>query len=189
MVTQYYTAASLDGYIATHNDSLDWLFKLGDVNDSSYPAFIANVGALAMGSATYEWILRNTDRVVAETGSAWPYTQPAWVFSTRNLPTIPGAKLHFVSGDVRPVYAEIHQAVERKNLWVVGGGDLEGQFCDAGLLDEIIVQVASVTLGTGKPLFPREFTDPPLRLMSVQQYGASFAELRYEVSRKVERKS
>ena len=75
MKTQYYTATSLDGFIATEDDSLEWLFPLGDLNDSSYPAFISEVGALAMGSATYEWMLRNAQKVAAETGSPWPYTQ------------------------------------------------------------------------------------------------------------------
>ncbi len=59
MKTQYFTATSLDGFIATEDHSLDWLFPLGDLNNSSYPEFIANVGALAMGSATYEWMVRN----------------------------------------------------------------------------------------------------------------------------------
>ncbi len=103
MKTQYYTAASLDGFIATEDDSLDWLFPLGDINSSTYPEFIANVGALAMGSATYEWMLRNADKVAAETGSRWPYSQPAWVFTTRTLPPIPSADIRFASGDVRPV--------------------------------------------------------------------------------------
>jgi dihydrofolate reductase len=66
-------------------------------------------------------------------------------------------------------------------VWVVGGGDLAGQFFDAGLLDEITVQVGSVTLGGGKPLFPRRVTSPPLRLVSARQIGSGFAELRYEV--------
>ena len=83
MKTQYYTATSLDGFIATEDDSLDWLFALGDPEESSYPAFIADVGALAMGSRTYEWILRHSDEVAATVGSAWPYTQPVWVFSSR----------------------------------------------------------------------------------------------------------
>lgn len=52
MKNQYFAATSLDGFIATEDDSLDWLFPLGDLNASSYPAFIAQVGALAMGSAT-----------------------------------------------------------------------------------------------------------------------------------------
>lgn len=181
MKTQYYTAASLDGFIATEDDSLDWLFPLGDLDDTSYPAFIANVGALAMGSTTYEWILRNGETVAAETGAPWPYVQPAWVFSTRTLPAIPGAQLSFVQGDVRPVHAAMRAAAGNKNIWVVGGGDLAGQFHDAGLLDEVIVQVGSVTLGTGKPLFPRRHTSPPLVLVSVRQVGTTFAELRYQV--------
>ncbi len=183
MKTQYYAAASLDGFIATEDDSLDWLFQLGNVEDTSYPAFIAEVGALAMGSATYEWMLRHADEVALETGSAWPYTQPVWIFSSRTLPTVKGANVHFVQGDVRPVHAEMSKAAGSKNIWIVGGGDLAGQFHDAGLLDEIIVQVGSVTLGKGKPLFPRRLVTPPLTLVSVQQFGKGFAELRYQVQK------
>lgn len=183
MKTQYYTATTLDGFIATDNDSLDWLFPLGDLNDSSYPEFISRVGALAMGSSTYEWILRNAATVAAETGSAWPYTQPAWVFSHRVLRQVQGADITFATGDVRPVHAEMRAAVGAGNIWIVGGGDLAGQFYDAGLLDELIVQVGSATLGRGKPLFPRTVLSPVLRLLSVRQIGAGMAELRYEVHR------
>ena len=42
-----------------------------------------------------------------------------------------------------------------RNVWIVGGGDLAGQFADAGLLDEVIVSIAPVTLGGGAPLLPR----------------------------------
>jgi dihydrofolate reductase len=183
MKTQYYTATSLNGFIATEDDSLDWLFPLGDLSETSYPAFIAEVGALAMGSATYEWMLRHVDTVAAETGSLWPYTQPAWIFSRRALPAIAGADLRLVHGDVRPVHAEMRKAAGAKNIWIVGGGDLAGQFYDADLLDEILVQVGSVTLGKGKPLFPRRATNPSLRLVAVRQVGTGFAELRYEVPR------
>lgn len=181
MKTQYYTATSLDGFIVTEDDSLEWLFPLGDLNDTSYPAFIADVGALAMGSATYEWMLRNADKVAAETSSPWPYTQPVWIFSRRKLPKTDGANIRFVNGDVRPIHADMRAAAGGKNVWVVGGGDLAGQFYDAGLLDELIIQMGSVTLGKGKPLFPRKVLSPHLRLLSVRQIGASMAELRYEV--------
>lgn len=75
------------------------------------------------------------------------------------------------------------RAAGEKNIWIVGGGDLAGQFRDANLLDEIIVQVGSVTLGRGKPLLPRRITSPSLRLISVRQVGTGFAELRYQVPR------
>jgi dihydrofolate reductase len=160
---------------------LDWLFPLGNVAETSYPSFIADVGALAMGSATYEWMLRHADQVAAETGHAWPYTQPAWVFSSRSLPLIEKADIRFVRGDVRPVHTVMRKEAGSKNIWIVGGGELAGQFYDAGLLSEIIVQIGSVTLGRGKPLFPRRLTTPPLRLLSTRQVGAGFAELVYAV--------
>lgn len=183
MKTQYFTSTSLDGFLATEDDSLDWLFPLVDINDTSYPAFIADVGALAMGSATYEWMVRHADTVAAEAGSAWPYTQPTWVFSTRELPAIAGADVRFVKGDVQSVYPDMREAAGSRNIWIVGGGDLAGQFHDAGLLDELIIQIGSVTLGKGKPLFPRRALSPVLRLMSVHQVGAGMAELRYEVGK------
>ncbi|MBC8115557.1 MAG: dihydrofolate reductase family protein, partial [Candidatus Saccharimonas sp.] len=105
-----------------------------------------------------------------------------WVFTSRKLSPVAGADIRFVSGDVRPVHDQMRAAANGKNIWLVGGGELVGQFYDAGLLDELIVQVGSVTLGTGQPLLPRQIVFPPLRLISVQQFGPGFAELRYEVA-------
>lgn len=181
MKTQYYTAATLDGFIATLDDSLDWLFPLGDIAETSYSAFIRDVGALAMGSSTYEWMLRHFVGPEVKERQSWPYQQPAWVFTSRTLPPIPGAGIRFVRGDVRPVHAEMAAAAGGKNVWIVGGGELVGQFYDRGLLDEIFVQIGSVTLGAGKPLLPRAITSPPLKLLSVRAVGTGFAELHYEV--------
>ncbi len=183
MTTQYYTASTLDGFIATLEDSLDWLFPLGDVNETGYPSFIKEVGALAMGSATYEWMLRNVIYVEGREPADWPYSQPTWVFSSRRLPFVQGAEIRFVEGDVRPVHAQMEQAARGNNIWLVGGGELAGQFYDAGLLDEVIVQIGSVTLGSGKPLLPRRITSPSLVLESARAIGPGFAELRYRVRR------
>lgn len=183
MKTQYYTAASLDGFIADPEHSLEWLFQLGDPEESSFPDFIREVGALAMGSSTYEWVLRNHVRPEGGPPQPWPYDQTSWVFTSRSLPAIEGADLRFVRGDVRPVHREMVAAAGGKNVWLAGGGDLVGQFHDHGLLDELIIQVAPVTLGGGAPLLPRAITSPPMRLVAVTRYGA-FVELRYEVARR-----
>ena len=179
MRTQYYTAATLDGFIADENHSLDWLFQMPDAGNEDYPEFIANVGALAMGSSTYEWVLA----YLREKDERWPYTQPSWVFTSRTLPAIDDADIRFVRGDVRPVHGDMVRVASGRNVWLVGGGDLVGQFHDHGLLDEIIVTIASVTLGAGKPILPRRIVTPPLRLTSVRAIGTSFAQLRYEVAR------
>lgn len=134
-----------------------------------------------MGSATYEWMLRHAVGPDARTPGPWPYTQPCWVFTSRTLPGVPGADIRFVRGDVGPVHEAMASAAAGRNVWLVGGGELVGQFHDQGLLDDIFVQVGSVTLGAGKPLLPRAITSPPLRLRSVRQVGSGFAELHYEV--------
>ena len=181
MKTQYYVATSLDGFIADPDDSLDWLLQFGMTDD--YPEFIREVGALAMGSTTYGWIRADLERSGVEPSQPWPYEQPAWVFTSRSLPAVPGADVRFVDGDVRPVHEQMVTAAAGKNIWLVGGGELVGQFWDHGLVDELIVTVAPVTLGGGAPLLPRTIASPPLRLISAEIRSEAFAQLRYEVPR------
>ncbi|NJL47939.1 MAG: dihydrofolate reductase [Leptolyngbyaceae cyanobacterium SM2_5_2] len=179
MKTVYYTATSLDGFIADEANSLDWLFQFGEPEPNTFDAFLEGVGAIVMGSTTYQWVYEH-DFAVADHPQPWPYQVPTWVLTSRPLPSIVDADIRFVSGDVRPVHQEMISAAGDKNLWIVGGGNLAGQFYDVGLLDEMVVQVASVTLGSGAPLFPRRI-DPPLQLLSTRTYGQNFVELRYKV--------
>ncbi|WP_437188277.1 dihydrofolate reductase family protein [Planctomicrobium sp. SH668] len=185
MKTQYYTAASLDGFIADSDHSLEWLFQFGDGPGEGYSHFIAQIGAIAMGASTYRWLLQHVIQPGTDAQQPWPYTQPTWVFSHRELPSISGANIHFVQGDVESVHVEMQRAAEGKNLWIVGGGELVGQFYDQGLLDEILVSVAPVTLGSGAPVLPRRIISPPLRLKSVKQGKADFVEMVYEVVKSV----
>ncbi|WP_227377442.1 dihydrofolate reductase family protein [Haladaptatus halobius] len=184
MKTQYYTATSIDGYLADEDNSLDWLFQFGEIEEiegvqDDYPQFVDQVGAVAMGSTTYEWIIEHEN--LLEDPEKWPYDVPAWVFSSRELPVVDGADVRFVQGDVAPIHADMVNAADGKNIWLVGGGDLVGQFHDHGLLDEIILSVAPVTLGSGAPLLPRRITTPPLKLADVRKYGDIFAILTYEI--------
>lgn len=181
--TQYYAATSLDGYIATHDHSLDWLMQFGSLEGTSYDGFIRDVGALAMGASTYMWLLRELVQPSGAEHQPWPYTQPAWVFTSRELPRVEGADVRFVHGDVAPVHQEMLAAADGRNVWIVGGGELAGQFLDRGLLDELIVQVMPVVLGTGLPLLPRTIVTPPLKLTSAVPYKNTFVEMRYEVVR------
>jgi dihydrofolate reductase len=182
--TQYYTATSIDGFIADADNSLEWLFQVGSTEDEGmkdeYPQFMAEVGAMAMGSTTYEWIADHTGFL--DDPAKWEYSIPTWVFSSRDLPKADGLDIRFVSGDVRPVHAEMTEAAAGRNIWLVGGGDLVGQFHDHGLLDEVILGVAPVFLGSGAPLLPRRITAPALKLTDVTRYGDTFVTLRYAVT-------
>jgi dihydrofolate reductase len=171
-LTQYYTATTLDGFIADPNHSLDWLFTRRQDRDGplSYDAFIADIGALAMGSTTYEWVLGH------EQGK-WPYDLPCWVFTHRELTVVPDRSIELTSDDVAEVHERMRTAAGERNVWIVGGGDLAGQFADRGLLDEVIVYIAPVTLGAGAPLLPRHVE---LRLEELARNG-DFACARYSV--------
>jgi dihydrofolate reductase len=156
-LTQYYTATTLDGFIADPDHSLDWLFTRDQQEDGllNYGEFIAEVGAIAMGSTTYEWILNHEFADKDPSEWRWPYDIPCWVFTHRQLQVVPDAQVEFTSAEIPNVHKEMRRAAGDRNLWVTGGGDLAGQFADAGLLDEVIVYIAPVTLGGGAPLLPR----------------------------------
>lgn len=171
MKTIFYAATSLDGFLATPDDDVSWLDARPQPSVDTWTPFIANVGAVCMGAATYRFLLRHVEK-----GNPWPHEQPTWVFTTHDLPIPKGADVKLVRGDVRPVHAAMQAAAKGKDLWVVGGGGLAGRFLEAGLLDELVVTVASCTLGAGKPLLPIRTN---LRLLGARALGEGFAELRY----------
>lgn len=177
-LTQYFVASSIDGFIADEHDDLGWLLQLdGGPDDDSNPYndFIVKVGALAMGATTYEWIQRHYP-------GEWFYDErPTWVFTHRELEPIAGAQLIFTAEDARTVHAAMVDAAGERNIWLVGGGGLVGQFMDHDLLDEIWLSIAPVTLGQGAPLLPRRRTTP-MTLQSVQAArNGTFAHLRYSL--------
>ncbi|MDP9347487.1 MAG: dihydrofolate reductase family protein [Actinomycetota bacterium] len=185
MASVYYCAQSLDGYIAKTDDTIDWLtgyegeyagateLPLGD----NYEGFMAGIGALVMGSATYEFVLGLVDA-----GEEWMYPgRRTWVLTSRDMAVPEGADVRLVAGDVAALHGEMATSAGARDLWVVGGGDVASQFADAGLLDRVEVTIVPVVLGAGKPLFDRPLA-PPLRLASTRPFANGMVELRYDVA-------
>ena len=180
----FYTATTLNGFLADDHDSLDWLFAVpgGEGGDDGFQRFLSGIGVLVQGSSTYRWVLEHEDLVAhPEKWPAYYGARPTWVFSSRELPAVPGADIRFASGDVGHAWPDIRHAAGDRDVWIVGGGDLAGQFADAGLLDEVRVSIAPATLSSGKPLLPRDLGADRLELTDVRQVGA-FAELTYRVT-------
>lgn len=146
---RFYTATSLDGFLADEHDSLDWLLSqpTGEESILPYDAFVAEVGAIITGRTTYDWVLEHDGTV----DGAWVYTQPTFLFTHR--PPEPAREgVTAVSGDPAAHRAAIEEAADGKDVWIVGGGELAAECARAGMLDEVFVSIAPVTLGAGRPL-------------------------------------
>ena len=178
----FYTATTLNGFIADEHNSLEWLFAVEPPPPEEYERFLDSVGVLVEGSTTYEWVLA-FERLLEEPAKwgALYGDRPTFVFTTRQLPVPEGADVRLVSGDVRPVFGHLIDAAGPRDIWVVGGGDLAGQFLAAGLLDEIRIAVAPVALAGGAPLLPLRVESDRLTLRSAEQQG-QFAVLTYDVA-------
>jgi dihydrofolate reductase len=149
MGTVYFTASSLDGYIVDEADGLDWLMSRAVDADGpfGYEAFVKDVGALVMGSSTYEWLVKNQP-------GDWMYEQPSWVLTHRPHIITEGHPVQTFDGDVADLHPELVSAAAGKDVWVVGGGDVAAQFVSAGLIDQMIVTYAPCSLGGGSRVLP-----------------------------------
>lgn len=182
--TIFHTAVTLNGFLADEDDSLSWLFAVPGADDaeSDFGSFLATVGSFVMGAATYEWVMRHEEQTRPGMWAESYGALPCFVVTHRALPTPAGGDVRFVQGEVASFWPDVAAAAGDGVVWLVGGGDLVGQFDDAGHLDEIRVSVAPALLPAGKPLLPRRIGPDRLRLQSVRQAG-QFAKLAYAVTR------
>ncbi len=149
MSTVYYTASSLDGFIVDPDGSLDWLVTRAIDNDGPFgmDAFMASIGSIVMGSATYEWLLKNQP-------GDWMYDVPSWVMTRRSNIIAAGHPVHTFAGRAADLHPDLVRAAAGRDVWVMGGGQIAAQFAAAGLIDTMIVSYAPCTLGAGAPVLP-----------------------------------
>lgn len=181
----YFTASTLNGFLADEKHSLSWLFAVESDAMPEMDTLMPEIGVNVMGSSTYEWVLRE-ERVLEQPGRwdelAYLGSRTTFVFSSRDLPVPDSGDVRIVRGAVADALPAIREAAGAKNVWVMGGGDLAGQFWDAGALDELQISLAPAALPSGAPLLPRRIGPEALRLSKVERFG-QFAHLTYEVRR------
>lgn len=167
---RYYTATTLDGFLADDADSLAWLFKqdIEDEERGTIGEFMVDVGAQVMAATTYTW--------VREHEPSWLPEMPTFVFTHRDLEPA-NDHVSFVEGPPAEHRAAIEAAAGGRVVWVMGGGGLAANFATAGMLDDVWVSIAPVTLGSGRPLFGGAFD------LAVQDHdrNGDFINVRYSV--------
>ena len=173
--------ASLDGFIARKDGSVDWLetsdeFVGGTTMDpASIEAFLETIDCYVMGSRTYETALRFEGR-----GFGWSYgDKPVFVLTSRDLPRTrdtvefhSGDLAQFVNARLRPTF---------RSIWFVGGGVVAAECLRRGLADEVLYSIVPILIGDGIPFFDKLDRDVALHLAEVKGYKNGMVELRYEV--------
>jgi dihydrofolate reductase len=173
--------ASLDGFIARKDGSVDWLetsdeFVDGDAMEPEFvEAFLKTIDCYVMGSRTYETALRFETQ-----GFGWSYGEkPTFVLTSRKLPRTrdnvefySGDLAQLVNGRLRPTF---------RSIWFVGGGVVSAQCLRLGLADEVSYSILPILIGDGIGFFEKLDRDVALHLADVKAYKSGMVELRYEV--------
>ena len=174
-------AASLDGFIARRDGSVDWLetsdeFVDGGTMDPEFvQAFLKTIDCYVMGSRTYETALSFEAK-----GMGWSYGDtPTFVLTHRELPRTRDT-VEFYSGDLAQFVNERLRPAFR-TIWFVGGGAVSGECLRLGLADDVRYSIVPILIGDGIPFFEKLDRDVALHLAEVKAYRSGIVELRYEV--------
>lgn len=173
-----FIASSLDGFIARKDGAIDWLPGSGvegseevdDVEEHGYDELMERTDSLIMGRKTYEPVLTFGD---------WPYDgRECYVATSKKLKE--DKNVQFVE-DAVEVLTRLRKE-KGKDIWLVGGGGLNGSLLNAGLVDEIIVTVIPVVIGEGIKLFENVDKDAKLKLVDSKSFKSGMVQLRYQVA-------
>lgn len=169
-----YIAASLDGFIAAPDDSLDWLFKYGgmDLGEYDYGVFLKRIRTVVMGRGTYDFI--------AKAPSPWAYQQQRALVVTSRPITDPKGAVE-IRSDIDALIDEL-RGLEDGEVWMLGGGQLQMAFMERGALDEIEIYLMPELIGGGRPLFPPTGFQASPRLLSAQALDRGCVRLHYALS-------
>lgn len=161
-----FIATSLDGYIATPDGGIDWLFT---DQDYGYAKFYAGVDVVLMGRKTYDQAL---------TFAEYPYeNKDSYVF-TRTLRGKKDSRVSFVSEDVKKFIARL-RSKPGKAIWLVGGAELVHAFMRHGLIDRYVISIHPVVLGNGIPLFKPPVSATKLDFVKCRTFDTGLVQLTY----------
>lgn len=169
-----YIAASLDGYIAAEDDSLDWLFEYDgmDLGEHDYRTFINGIRTVVMGRGTYDFLARDP--------SPWAYGEQRAIVVTSRPIEHPKGPLQ-IRSDVPALIEELRSLYDG-DVWMLGGGQLQMAFMENGALDEIEIYVIPELLGGGRPLFPATGFRASPKLISAKAMDRGCVRLHYALT-------
>ncbi|RRK11369.1 dihydrofolate reductase [Lactiplantibacillus garii] len=170
---QFYGAISIDGYLATKDNRLDWLFKTSGANEAPTKEFMQQVDTAIMGRHTYEYTMaQTTDQLIN------PFNPATQNIVMTSKPHAGDVHTQFTNASVTELVRELREK-DGGNIWIVGGTGVLMPLLAANLVDELFIQIAPVVLGNGLPLFTAINHQQRFKLVATHQYG-QLAEVHFQ---------
>jgi dihydrofolate reductase len=165
-----FIATSLDGYIAGKDGDTDWLFTDGDFG---YTDFYNSIGTTLMGHNTYKFLLQL---------DYFPYNDKKNFVFTNNERKPDHNPVTFITGDVSE-FVRILKQEEQKNIWLIGGSQINSILLNTDLIDEMIISIHPVILGQGIPLFKdKNLNNKPFKLIRSKTFDGGLVQLTYSLA-------
>ena len=148
---RFFFAASLDGYIADPEGGVEFLDAVEDSDDDApegdddgYETFFSDIGTLVMGRGTYKFL---------EDNETWPYPKMRTIVLTRRAIERPLCDLETRVVDDFVSFARKLRALNDGDAWILGGGNVMGEFLSVGEVDTINMSIVPVAIGRGIPMY------------------------------------
>ncbi|MDD2995204.1 MAG: dihydrofolate reductase family protein [Paludibacter sp.] len=167
-----FIATSVDGYIAKDNDNLDFL-KLVEKEgeDYGYAEFTANIDTIILGRKTYDWVLR-------EIGTSHYDNGDRDVYVITRSPRPDSGRTKFYSGSLTALIKQL-RSQNGKDIYCDGGAEIVNELIKSDLIDEYIISIVPVLLGSGVRLFKSERPEQVLELVETKTFDTGLTQLRY----------
>jgi dihydrofolate reductase len=164
-----YLATSVDGFIARPNGDVDWLDRPRPPGNYGMGAFIRSIDTVVMGRGTYD---------IGKKLGAPPRLGTKNIILSRSLAPDSVKDAVVEKGDAR-VLGDRWRKEQGRDIWLMGGAKVFGEFLDAGALDDLIIHVVPVLIGTGIPLLDAKRRTSQLELLSTKKFSDGVVRLHY----------
>jgi dihydrofolate reductase len=165
-----FIASSLDCYIAREDGGIDWLFT---DDDYGYTKFYDSIDTIIVGRKSYDQSLTFDD---------YPYKgKKVYVFTRKKIRKNNNEQdVEYINTNIQDFVTSLTQSIG-KDIWLIGGGEIVSVLLNAGLVDEIILSIHPIILGTGIPLLRDIQKEVNLKLENSLSFDSGLTQLYYKV--------
>ena len=172
----YGGASSLDGFLQARDGSMDWLIYGKAVEEIMRQSW-ATTDTMLLGRKTWEWA---SQQPAPADESAFAGIK-SYVFS-RTLTSLPDNKAQLVSGNAGEFVRKL-KSEPGKDIIVMSGGNFAASLLEAGVVDEVGLNIHPVLLGAGPPAFLDAGRRINLELTETRQLDGGCVYVKYNVKR------